>query len=243
LNEEGALNTIQPDDYDLEVETASSIQMLEERIPVHLREAFRLLTENAQNFENWQADLLFKLLRRVEGNCQELLETIGKDRLPAAAWIARNLLELWVWIKYCGTRRDNARRFHEDALRDLKGLSELQKELCALHGVDDQTSAMIAQKLKAVAAEHLALDDVDSNYLAVKNAAGAEGVNLARQYLASHRFLSKFAHPTAGLVIGIMHQDEKRRELQAVCTTQGVYFAAQGTLAVEAVLQEKTPPA
>jgi hypothetical protein len=233
------VNTIQPDDYDLEQQTASSIRMLEERIPAHLREAYRLLGENPQHFEGWQADLLIKLLQSVERNCRELLRTIGEDGLPAAAWVARNLLELWVWIKYCGAARDNAWRFHEDSLRDLKGLSELIRKLCELRGIEDETFASRTQGIKDVASEQLGIDDVDTNYLPVKKAAEAEGVNLGPQYLASHRFLSKFAHPTAMLVIGIMHQDEKRRELQAVCTTWGVYFAAQSTLAVEWLLAQE----
>ena len=232
------MNTIQPDGYDLEQETASSILMLEERIPARLREAYRLLGENPQHFEGWQADLLIKLLRSVEGNCRELLRTIGEDGLPAAAWVSRIFLELWVWIKYCGATRGNAWRFHEDALRDLKGLSGIIRKGCELQGIEDETFASRTQRIKNVASKQLGIDDVDTNYLAVERAAAAEGVNLGPQYSASNRILSKFAHPTAGLVIGIMHQDEKRRELQAVCTTQGVYYAAQSILALETVLAQ-----
>jgi hypothetical protein len=214
--------------------------MLEEIIPARLLKAYHLLNENALNFESWRIDLFAKLLRNVEVNFLELRETIGKDRLPAAAWVARNLLELWIWVKYCGAARDNAWRYHEDALRDMKGLSDLQKKLCELRGIEDETSNGRAHRIKA-AARQLGLDDVDANYLAVSRAAAADGVNLSPLYSTSHRFLSKFAHPTAGLVIGFMHQDEPRSGMQAVCTTWGVYFAEQCTLEGQRTLAGREP--
>jgi hypothetical protein len=165
-----------------------------------------------------------------------MLETIGKDRLPAAAWIARNLLELWVWVKYCGVSTKNAWRFHEDALRDAKGLTELHKQICDAMGIEDESSTIAAELIKDVASEKLGLGDINSIFLAVAKASKAPGVDLGDQFAPFHRSLSKFAHPTAGLVHGITHQAEICRHLQAICTTQGVYFAAQSTLAVESQL-------
>lgn len=65
--------------------------------------------------------------------------------------------------------------------------------------------------------------------------------DLGDRFGSFHRSLSKFAHPTAGLVHGITHQVEACRQLQAVFTTQGVYYAAQGTLALEAQLGISQP--
>jgi hypothetical protein len=42
-------------------------------------------------------------------------------------------------------------------------------------------------------------------------------------------------------VHGITHQAEACRQLQAVCTTQGVYFAAQSTIALEGQLGLPSP--
>jgi len=216
--------------------------MLEKRIPACLNGLYQHLAENSHAFEPWRSALIIDLVQSVERNCVELLETIGKERLPAAAWIARNLLELRVWISYCGVSRDNAWRFHEDALRDVKGLNELQKMTCDVLGLEDETSVIAAQLMKEVASEKLGLEDIDSKFLAVASASKAEGVNLGGLFAPFYHSLSKFAHPTAGLVHGISHQAEICRHLQAVCTTQGVYFAAQSTLALEAQFGIPPPP-
>ena len=221
--------------YDIEKETAVNRKMLEERIPARLNEIYRLLVENRQGFEQWRLALTIDLVQSVGRNCGELLETIGKDRLPAAAWIARNLLELLVWVKYCGVSKENAWRFHEDALRDAKGLTELHKQICDAMGIEDESSTIAAQLIKD-AASKLGLEDIDSIFLAVAKASKAPGVDLDRQFVAFNKSLSKFAHPTAGLVHGITHQAEVCRHLQAVWTTHGVYFAVQSTLTVEALL-------
>ena len=60
------------------------------------------------------------------------------------------------------------------------------------------------------------------------------------RFAPSHRWLSKFASEP-GLVHEITHQVEACRQLQAVYTTQGVYFAAQGTIALEGHLGLPSP--
>jgi hypothetical protein len=229
-------------EYDIEKETASSRKMLEARIPARLNEIYRVLVENRQGFEPWRLAVMIDLVQSVERNCGGLLETIGKDRLPAAAWIARNLLELLVWVKYCGVSKENAWRFHEDALRDVKGLAELNKKSCDVMGIENETSAIAAERIKDVAFEKLGSEDIDSKFLAVADASKGAGVDLGGRFAAFYRYLSKFAHPTAGLVHGITHQPEICQHLQASCTTQGVYFAAQSTLAVEAQLRIPLAP-
>jgi hypothetical protein len=221
--------------YDIEQETAASREMLNASIPAKLKHIYRLLVEKRSS-EPWQSALTFDLVQSVERNCGELLETIGKDRLPATAWIARNLLELLVWVKYCGVSRENAWRFHEDALRDVRGLTEAHAKICDVTGIENETSAMAAQQITDVATEKLGLEEIDSKFLAVVAASKAEGVELGDQFTPLQRFLSKFAHPTAGLVHGITHQPEICQNLQAICTTHGVYFAVQSTVAIEAQL-------
>jgi hypothetical protein len=222
--------------YDIEQQTAASREMLDARIPVKLKDIYRLLVEKQSGLEPWRSAVTFDLVQSVERNCGELLETIGKDRLSATAWIARNLLELLVWVKYCGVSRENAWRFHEDALRDVKGLTEAHEKICDVTGIENETSATAAQRIKDVASDKLGLEDIDSKFFAVVAASKAEGVELGDQFAPLYRFLSKFAHPTAGLVHGIMHQPEICQNLQAICTTNGVHFAAQSTLAIEAQL-------
>jgi hypothetical protein len=237
------MNTKNPDEYDIDKETAASRGILEKRIPAELNKIKLAFVDIDQRkaWEPWRLALAVDLVEAIERNCGQLLETMDKDRLPAAAWIARNLLELLVWVKYCGVSRENAWRFHEDALRDAKGLMEAHAKSCNAMGLVDDVSAIAAERLQQVAAEKLGLDDIDSDFLAVSKAAKAPGVELVDRFGPFHRTLSKFAHPTAGLVHGITHQAGAGRHLQAAFTTQGVYFTAQSTLALEVQLGIPSP--
>jgi hypothetical protein len=225
------------EEYDIEYETAASRSMLEKRVPSRLNAIKIEIVEidKRRSYEPWRFALLVDLVEAVERNAEQLLETMGKDRLPASAWIARNLLELLVWVRYCAASRENAWRFHGDALRDMKGLMDAHGKTCVAMDIVN-VAADIAAALRQVASENLGLDQIDGKYLAVAEAAKADGVCLGDRFAPLHRWLSKFAHPTAGLVHGITHQVEGCRQLQAVCTSQGVYYAAQCTLAMEAQL-------
>jgi hypothetical protein len=225
--------------YDVAKETAASRDMLEKRIPARLNAVKLTLVDidKRQAYEPWRLKLAVDFVKSIERNCEQLLETMGKDRLPAAAWIARNLLELLVWVKYCGVSRENAWRFHEDALRDVKGLTELHDRECNAMGIENEGRSRREQLIKDAASEKLGREDIDAKFLRVEDASKAEGVDLGAQFHPSNRTLSKFAHPTAVLVHGLTHQREICRNLQAIYTTQGVFYAAQCTLALEAQLE------
>jgi hypothetical protein len=225
-----------------ELRVANS-DMLEKRIPSRLNTIKLALVEfdKRQSYEPWRLALAVDLVKSIEYNCEQLLETVGKDRLPSVAWIARNLLELNVWVKYCGASRENAWRFHEDALRDVKGLTETHKKTLDAFSIEDHFSEIAAQRIKETA-NKLGLEDIDSDFLAVAAAAKAPGVDLGAMFGPFFRSLSKFAHPTAGLVHGISHQTGGCRNLQVAFTTEAVYFAAQSTLALEAQLEIPLSP-
>jgi hypothetical protein len=221
-------------DYDIDKETSATRILLEKDLPAEVNKIKLALIEidKYKSYERWRLALTFDLVDAVERNCEQLLETMDKDRLPAAAWIARNLLELQVWVKYCGVSQENAWRFHEDALRDLAGFMEVHAQSCAAMGIENEIAATADQQLQQVALESLGLNNIDADYLPVSKAAKAQGVGLGDSFGPFHRLLSKFAHPTAGLVHGITHQAEACRQLQAAVTTQGVHYAAQAVLAL-----------
>ncbi len=166
------METRDPHEYDIEKETVASCNMLEHRIPARLNAVRLALVEidNRQADELWRLALTVDLVDTIEHNCDQLLETMDKPRLPAVAWNARNLLELWVWVRYCGVSRENAWRFHEDALRDVKGLVETQEKSCKATGIVDKASAISAQRIQQVASEKLGVEEIDSDYLRVAKA-------------------------------------------------------------------------
>ncbi len=225
-------------DYDEEREMAISRTRLQTLIPNRLNELHGILYARSQT-EPWYRDLLSKLILGISRTCRDLLKTTLEEALPAAAWNARNLLELWVWTRYCAGGPSNARRFHEDALRDMKGLGDALAEMNKLAGAANASESVIEASLLRVAQSDLGLDSISPDYLKVSNAARAVGVE--KLFSTTNRLLSKFAHPTAGLIIGVMHQDQATRGLQCVCTTIGVYYAGQCVILMEGMILG-TPP-
>jgi hypothetical protein len=226
-----------PDEYDVERETEFNRDKLQAAIPTRLEELGDILATHQGRVDGWYADLIYKVLLNVKRVCSDLLATMNREALSAAAWNARNLLELWIWTRYCGSSRENARRFYEDALRDINGLVDSLSKLYALREIPNDFEdfarhgiAELAQKFQV---------DPESGYQRVANA--ATSIGLGDWFSPNNAFLSKFAHPTAGLVLGIMHQTNTHRALQAVLTTDGVYFAGQCVIALEEIVLAISP--
>ncbi len=221
-------------EYNVEVETQFNREKLSVAIPKRLQELLETLDLRLPVAEEWYVSLLTKIILNVARICRDLLATIEKQDLPAAAWNARNLLELWVWIKYCSTSRANAWQFNGDVLRDMRLLAESLSKMYRTRGIESEFESEARKKLADLAAS-IGVNSIDERYTQVRDA--AEAVGLDSWYGPMNILLSKFAHPTAGLVIGLMHQDEMMQNLQSTCTTQGVFFAGQCVIALsEAVL-------
>ncbi len=90
-----------PHDYDIDKETAASRAMLEKRIPAELNKIKLALVDvdKRKAYEPWRLALTVDLVDAIERNCAQLLQTMDKDRLPAAAWLAFTKTR-------CATRRD-----------------------------------------------------------------------------------------------------------------------------------------
>jgi len=220
-----------PDDYDVERETEFNREKLQTVIPNRIQELIDIIKGRKNNsVDTWYDDLIIKILLSVDRTCRDLLKTMDQESVPGAAWNARNLLELWVWIKYCAASQENARRFYEDALRDMEGLTDALSRLHELRQVPNQFEASARQKIAEVAREKLGLKLLDGNFARVADA--AKSIGLHPWFSANNIFLSKFAHPTAALVLGIMHQTKALRNLQAMLTTDGVYFAGKCVIAL-----------
>ena len=223
-----------PEEYDVDWEANFNRDKLDSAIPTRLQELHDIITSRQGRVEPWFAVLVIKILLSVNTVRADLLKTMERETVSGAAWNARNLLELWIWLKYCAASRENARRFHEDALRDMQGLTDSLSKLHALRGIPNEFEASARQKIAEVARENLGLESLDGGYERVADA--AKSIGLHDWFAANNSFLSKFAHPTAGLVLGIMHQSEALRNLQASLTTNGVFFARQCVIALEEIV-------
>jgi hypothetical protein len=225
---------MKPSEYDVNIEAEFNREKLRTTIPKRLQELLEIIDARRDRLEDWYASLFIKMLMSVARVCHDLLQTTEREALPAAAWNARNLLELWIWIEYCSVSRDNARGFHEDALRDVLGLTDSISKIYELTGVRNDFDAPARKTISDVALEELGLKSLDQSYETVRKAAVCVGMD--HWYLICNAYLSKFTHPTAGLVLDIMQESEKLRDLQVVCTTHGVYFAGQCVIALEHVI-------
>jgi hypothetical protein len=179
-----------PKDYDVDRETHFTREKLQTAIPNRLQELYDIITscKSRGTAEPWFADLVVKILLSVNRVCGDLLKTIDQETVSGAAWNSRNLLELWVWLKYCATSRENARRFQEDALRDIQGITDALSKLHALQGIPNEIEASARVKIAETARYKLGLDSLDSDYTHVADAAKAVGLAIPlRQTISCYR--------------------------------------------------------
>jgi hypothetical protein len=204
---------------------AEECEYLRAELPTNLRRLTDILLAGTFPPESaWYRNLFLKLMQSVARVGAELLAaTESPEALPAVAWNARNMVELAVWIRYCGKSEKNVRRFHEDAFRDMKGIVLSLAELHKLIGSTYEQEASAHKKLDLMAQTELGLDSIDADYASVASA--AKEVGLSVWYSPTNKYLSKFAHPTAMLVIGIMHQTEMLKDMQSGCLVHGTNAA------------------
>lgn len=222
-----------PETYNAQQEIEFARQKLQSDLPNRLQQLLDIFSSSQT--ERWFFSLISKLILAVRRACSDVYKTIDQDALSAAAWTARNVLELWVWLKYCAASRENARRYYEDAIRDMEGLVESLSKLHSLRGIPNSFENPARLGLAQVTQKQFGVDTLGLSYTRVAQAANAVGVG--QEFTANNQFLSKFAHPTAGLVLGIMHQTEQLRELQVSITTQGLYFAGRCVIVLGEIIE------
>src|SRR5271154_3052522 len=114
----------------------SDLEMLQ--LADRLNAIFCIIKAGDFEKDDWYAILIVKLLTNIARVSRDLYQTIEQAQgLPAAAWNARNLLELWIWSEYCSASRENAKRFHDDVLRDALGLADSLRKMCVLIGAEN----------------------------------------------------------------------------------------------------------
>jgi ClpP class serine protease len=129
------------------------------------------------------------------------------------------LLEISVWAIYATRTRNNARRLYEDAGRDIRGIYDaFSKWGDRTHQGDVYRAAKV--ELATNAKLLGGIDSIEGKYKPVAEA--ADELGLGEYYSVIYKLLSKFAHPTAMLMLGNI--DAEKRRLQ-----RG-FFYGQGCL-------------
>ncbi len=131
-----------------------------------------------------------------------------RGSVPLLAWRARNLLELSAWCLYCSKNKENARRFYEDAGRDVLGILNAftkwgRATAQAADWLDlfDEPKQDISRR-----AASDGIQSLDGAYKLVNDAAKDAGIG--DHFTLSYRMLSKFAHPTSMQILAA--PDESR---------------------------------
>lgn len=156
---------------------------------------FQRTNQANRKFPWWREFQILTFIKYTKLYANDLIETYRAARIDSVAQAMRNLLELCIWTEFCGMSEVNAKRFYDDVARDMRDLMEaVQSIYTIINKEPERRLAGMMDDLKTNAPK-FDIDDIDSQYTLVNNAAGVVGKQLphAKFYKAA----SKFAHPTA----------------------------------------------
>lgn len=139
-------------------------------------------------------DLLKSFKAAVEANTEDIQTAMKQSRVSTVAWLARNLLELGIWIRYCAESPDNAKEFVLDAARDVHDAMNVPDGVFSNTYSFKEARAELIQKTRDDGFETL-----DEKYTPVY--AAAKHLGQEEAYKCTNKLLSKFAHPTALLIV------------------------------------------
>jgi hypothetical protein len=129
--------------------------------------------------------ILYIRLRNALKRYSAAVEANRHDGDPAyIGWLARNILELRVWVQYCSISQEKAMEFCDDGLRDLADINRYGSELAP------EQLTVLREEVSS-----LSPDKGPYQYKLVRQAAKDSG--LADLFEANYKPLSKLAHPTA----------------------------------------------
>lgn len=163
---------------------------------------FHAYHDSQRSVATWHEDMYHHFAGELKFAHLRLVD-LGHDwlHLPVIAFAARNLLELSIWIRFCGQSAAHSRRFYEDKFKDGLGFyNALTRWVGCVPNQDLASMAIDAQKkvLKGLASS-VGADVSDDDYTKVARAADELG---GREYFTSlNTMLSKVAHPASTMVL------------------------------------------
>jgi hypothetical protein len=152
----------------------------------------------ARKLEEWRERQIINFIQTLILSTGDLERAFIERRITTLAWTTRNLLELSIWIDYCNLSDVHAKRFRDDAARDLHGFSQAIQSL-QVHetGIEDTHLKQAQQKL-ATFAHSWGISALEDDFTKVSIAAKELGRDVP--FLGLNKLLSKLAHPTAWAV-------------------------------------------
>jgi len=139
---------------------------------------------------DWYSVLLIELATECLSNSMEMLRGMEELSVSRCAWAARNILELSYFTRYVAKSPENARRFHEDAMCDLKDMLRKLEALMPLDQVVAQGRAQMDRYMEI-------MEQITSQDMYLKVSKLAEDLGEKVVYETANKYLSKFVHPTS----------------------------------------------
>ena len=169
-----------------------------------------------------QTGLMYAKFRTAITENLSFLEKLStRDLLNQIAWLARNLLELLVWVKYCSSSQARAREFWDDSIRDLYSLIDPK---------DENDPDFLSRLGKAVA-----MIGPEKDPKAWTRTSRAAKAIKQLEYERTSQTLSKFVHPTAMSIL-LRLPLQSRRIIQKGFVESGRAFASEALQELEGSL-------
>jgi hypothetical protein len=189
-----------------------------------LNQKINQLADDQNGHEPWQVQVIAALCFQNFSEYIALKKAYEETESDVSllAWRSRNLFEISIWCSYCAKTKENARVFYEDAGRDVHDtLTAFTKWGRSTSQDSDWIDPL--EKAKLDISERAAAEGIESlegTYTKIENA--AQECDIAPHFRLGYKILSKFAHPTAMLIMGQPNQEKERRQKD--------WFYSQGCL-------------
>lgn len=182
-----------------------------------------------------QCVVVNKLAAAVRSYTNELISAREGRPLSTVAWLARCLLELLIWTEFCVKSPQNATNFAIDAVRDCDDLTKRFATM-DLEGHPETISSLkdfgdIRTELEA----DLLPGELDKRYKDVRTA--AQDIGKLSFFEVGFKVLSKYAHPTAMIIMIEPIQSERSILIRDTIIGQGLEMAKETATIVKAFLK------
>ena len=209
----------------MEPSVESAFHLLNDIFPdraKYLLDAIALLNQRDEQLDDWRERQLRHFLEITISSVADLRRAYEERKVSTLAWLTRNLLELFVWIQYCNLNDENAKRFYDDAVRDMHGWAKAVHELTIFQdGKPDAELAARLDNLNRFAAKR-GIAPLADDFKRVSAASKEVGNDML--FSKSNKLYSKFAHPTAW-VVATAKSEEADKEVRGMIFKDGAELA------------------
>jgi hypothetical protein len=188
--------------------------------------------------EEWRERQLINFIQTLILSANDLERAFVERRTTTLAWTTRNLLELSIWIDYCNLSDANAKRFRDDAARDLLGFSRAIQSLQVHETGLEDAELKAAQQRLATFAQSWGISALEDDF--TKVSAAARDLGREASYLSLNKLLSKLAHPTAWAVNSV-HSVDADEEFREMFFSDGVEMATGSLTSIRTFIITQLP--